>query len=297
MVSIIIVTYNSEKFIEKCIKSIKGKTKDIEYEIIIVDNNSSDRTVKIIYEKFPEIRLIRNKKNRGFASANNTAIKRANGEFIFFLNPDTILENNAVKILHDFLLKEKNAGVVGAKLVYFDNSLQLSCRTFPNFINVFFGRKSVFRILFPNNPITKKYMLTNLDYKEIQEIDWLMGAAMMVRKDLLEEVGLFDEDYFLFVEDTDLCYRIKKKGYRNFYNPFAIVKHYHGGSVEHKFNISQMHHNFGMYKFFKKHYGKNAFTHFLLYIAILIRLLSVFIFDNILFLFSRINKGIIRKFS
>lgn len=275
MISIIIVTFNSEEFIRKCINSILRHTKDVEYEIIVIDNNSQDQTVQILYNEFPDIRLIRNTKNTGFAAANNKGIIRSKGEYIYFLNPDSELEHNAILEMCNFLKRTPDAGAVGSRIEYFDGSLQLSCRRFPNYINVFFGRRSIFRSLFPRNKLSRSYMMEDINYTVEQPVDWVMGASMMVKRDIVFDIGLFDEDYFLFVEDTDLCMRMHKKNMKTYYLPTAKVKHYHGGSVKKRFNLSQMNHNISMYKYYKKYYIQNPLMKSCLYIAVLLRLLSV----------------------
>ncbi len=281
MVSIIIVTFNSSKYIRACIDSIYEKTSDCDYEIIVVDNNSSDDTVDILYHEYKKVRLIRNTHNTGFAKANNKGIRRAKGDYIMLLNPDTVLKNNAITLLRDFLDSRPDAGCVGSKLTYFDGKHQLSCRKFPNFYNVFFGRKSVLRFAFPNNPISKQYMQEHLDYSAVQTVDWVMGAAMMIKKEVLDHVGLFDEDFFLFVEDTDLCYRFMQNEYKVYYYPEAQISHFHGASVRTRFNIAQLQHNISMYKFFRKYMSNKGGFNFILYIAILIRLIFIFIAGEI----------------
>lgn len=275
MISVIIVTYNSESFIKQCLDSVIFHTEGLEYEIIVVDNKSQDRTASIVYHQYPHVRLIRNTRNIGFAAANNKGIIRSRGEYIYFLNPDSVLEHNAIGTLYDFLRNKPDAGAVGSRIEYFDGSLQLSCRRFPNYINVFFGRRSIFRLLFPRNPLSRNYMMEDIDYTVEQPVDWVMGASMMVKRDVLLDIGLFDEDYFLFVEDTDLCMRMYKKNMKTYYLPTAKVRHYHGGSVRKRFNLSQMNHNISMYKYYKKYYIIHPLLQLCLYMAILLRLLSV----------------------
>lgn len=276
MISIIIVTYNSQEYIERCIESIYSNTDMSDTEIIVVDNASTDRTVNILYNKYRNIRLIRNKRNTGYASANNKGIRRSHGEYIMLLNPDTYFVNDAPHIMKDFLKNNPEAGCAGSRLEYFNGKLQLSCRKFPTFINVFFGRKSIFRHIFPGNPISRKYMMQDLDYNKNHRVDWVMGASMMLKREVTDKCGLFDEDYFLFAEDTDLCYRMHKKDYKIYYVPRAIVRHYHGGSVVKKVSVSHIHHNISMYKFFRKHslIGKTVFD-IPLYFALLTRLLFI----------------------
>lgn len=281
MISIIIVTYNSEKHIRSCLRSIYDKVQKYDYEIIVVDNHSGDNTVSILMKEFPNVRLIRNTKNEGFARANNKAIIRARGDYIFFLNPDTELINDAVSKLKDFILENREVGCVGARLYNMDGTHQLSCRQFPNFYNVFFGRKSIIRHAFPQNPISKKYMLANMNYADTQKVDWIMGAAIMTTRNVIDKVGLFDEQFFLFVEDTDLCYRMTMAGYDIFYYPEAHIRHHHGGSVKQGFSEAQIHHNIGMYKFFKKYSVKSPFLRVFLYMAILVRLSFIYISQNV----------------
>jgi len=297
MITIIIVTYNSEKFIRNCIDSIQKKTKRTDYEIVVVDNNSRDNTAEIIYKEFKNVRLIRNRKNVGFAVANNIAIERSKGDLIMLLNPDTVLENDAIGVLSDFLSKNTDVGCAGSKLLYFDGTLQLSCRRFPNFINVFFGRRSILRHMFPRNPVSRKFMLENMDYNCTQDVDWVMGAAMMMRRDMIEAVGSFDEQYFLFVEDTDLCYRIRESGKKVMYVPESVIRHYHGASVKEGFSRSQLQHNIGMYKFFKKYsIQKNKAFGFILYCTILLRLAVVFFVDQFFFIINLVRSKSLREF-
>lgn len=279
MISVIIVTYNSEKFIRSCLKSIISSFKSRKFEIIVVDNFSNDNTVKIVYDEFKDVRLFRLKKNKGFAYANNLAMERSFGDFICLLNPDTIVTDGALEKMAVFLENNDDVGIVGAKLKNFDGSLQLSCRKFPNYLNVFFGRKSLLRNIFPNNPISKDFMLEYLDYNKIQDVDWIMGAAVMLKRDLVENIGFFDENFKLFVEDTDLCYRIKKSGKRIVFLPDAVVFHFHGASVKEGFSRVQIYHNLGMFNFFRKHFIKTGIFKFLLYCGIIIRIYFVFLFS------------------
>lgn len=290
MISVIIVTFNSEKFIRSCIKSVISSFIKESYEIIVVDNCSKDNTVKILYEEFKKVRLIRLTKNKGFAYANNVAFERSKGEYITLLNPDTIVTKGAFEKMADFLSENDDVGMVGAKLKNFDGSLQLSCRRFPNYLNVFFGRKSLIRNIFPDNPISRDFMLENLDYDRLQDVDWMMGAAVMMKREIVERIGLFDEDYKLFVEDTDLCFRIRKAGKRVVFLPDAVVFHYHGASVKEGFSKAQVYHNIGMFNFFKKNFIKTPILKSIFYCGIIIRLYFVFLFSILGKFFSYIKE-------
>lgn len=209
----------------------------------------------MLNQYFPQVKVIKNAINVGFARANNQAIPRTKGEFILFLNPDALPEPGALDSLIKFMEETPYAGCVGGKLLNFDGSLQLSCRSFPTYISVFFGRRSFFRKIFPGNPFSKGFLLTELDYNKVQKVDWVIGACMLTKRELPSQLGYFDENFFLFVEDLDFCYRAKKRGFNIYYFPGAVFKHRHGVSTRRYWLRSTIHHNLGMYKFFNKNYN------------------------------------------
>ncbi|MFN4150143.1 MAG: glycosyltransferase family 2 protein, partial [Candidatus Sericytochromatia bacterium] len=196
-VSVIIVTFNSEKYILTCIKSILEQTNKLKYEIIVVDNNSEDNTVQILKNNYPNVIVIENKVNYGFAKANNIGIKKSKSKYLFLLNPDTILINNVISILYSFMEKEKNIDVscCGATIFNDDNTLQESFGKFPSLKQVLFefGLKSIF----PN--FYNEHFSTGFkNYKfQLREVEHIIGAGMFIRKDLFNKIGYFDEDFFL----------------------------------------------------------------------------------------------------
>jgi GT2 family glycosyltransferase len=254
-VSIIIVNYNTEKYIINCLNSVLEQVKDISYEIILVDNNSEDNSCKLLEESnFNNLTLIKSDKNLGFGKANNLGIKKALGEYIFLLNPDTILLNNVVKIFFDFMEEtiKDNIGAVGGMLLYEDNEIQESFGNFPSITQVLFefGLNRIFKNYYNQKLATgiKNYDLVK------QEVPYLCAASIFFKKDVLEEVGAFDEDFFLYYEDTELCYRLKKAGYKIYFIPTAKVKHFQGKSDSPSLNktlIIEKH----KYLFYKKCYG------------------------------------------
>jgi GT2 family glycosyltransferase len=239
----------------------------------VVDNNSSDNSVKLIEEHYPEVHLIRNSSNFGFSYANNQAIGRCRGKYILILNPDTVVTRSALDELVKFMEKHPDAGVGGAKILNFDGSIQYSCRRFPTLLYVFFGRQSIFARFLPSNRISEQYLMMNEDYSKNLEVDWVFGAAMILRREALREVGIFDEDYFIFVEDTDLCYRMKEKGWKVYFVSNAVVFHHLAVTRERFWKTTVLNHNLGMFKFFKKHYKLNLFTNLALSIGLSLRLL------------------------
>jgi hypothetical protein len=281
VLSIIIVSYNGKSLLQRCLNSIYRYRPSISFEIIVVDNNSKDATIEMIKKNFKKVKIIRNTRNIGFARANNQAIARAKGEYLLFLNPDTLVADNSIDKMVQFLEKRKNIGCIGPKLVYPDGSLQLSCRRFPTLINVFFGRKSIFTRFFPNNPMTRDYLLTDLDYSKIQKVDWVIGAAFMVKREIIDIVGNFDEDFFLFVEDTDFCYRLHQVGIGVYYFPEAQIIHNLGAITEKYWMLPTISHNFGMYKFFLKHYRLSIFVKWILFLGLIFRIFYIILMKSI----------------
>ena len=230
--SIVIVNYNVRYFLEQCLFSVTKAVQNMESEIFVVDNSSVDDSVEMVREKFPGALLIVNKKNIGFAKANNQAIKRAKGEYILLLNPDTVVEDDTFEKVVAFMDAHPDAGGLGVKMV--DGSgkfLPESKRGLPTPSTAFY---KIFGLsaLFPHSKRFSKYHLGYLDEDEIHQVDILAGAFMLLRKSVLDEIGLLDEDFFMYGEDIDLSYRITQAGYHNYYFPQARIIHYKGESTK-----------------------------------------------------------------
>jgi len=225
-VSIIYVNYKTGQLLIDSICSVKEHTKDIEYEIIVVDNASEDGSVDLIRNAFPEAKVIESSENLGFGRANNLGVSEAQGKKIFFLNPDTVLINNAVKILSDYLDDNPKAGVCGGNLIDGNkepaNSFSRSeSSLFSEFLAIFYFR-------LPDFPHPSSYYY-NFTEKPLK-VKSIIGADLMVKKQVLEEVGTFDPDFFMNGEEEDLCSRIRKHGYEIFSVPAAKILHYEGRS-------------------------------------------------------------------
>lgn len=223
--SIIIVTYNSENDIKRCISSIIEETKDMEYEVIIVDNDSKDNTrliVKSIEEKYSNIKLI-NSKNRGFNAGNNIGIKNSSGEFIALLNPDTILLNNAFKIIINNMRKYKKIGPCGATLYDYNKNLTMSHGVFPTV------KETILRSARLRD--YKKYYLADTSVK-VMKVDFPSGADFVFRREIIKDIGLMDEKYFLYFDETDYALRCKKFGFKSYLFTEAKIIHVQGKSTE-----------------------------------------------------------------
>ncbi|MDL2308822.1 glycosyltransferase family 2 protein [Bacteroidales bacterium OttesenSCG-928-B11] len=257
--SVIIVNYNVKYFIEQCLISVYQALQNIESEVFVVDNNSTDGSLELLKTRFPQINLIENKENVGFSKANNQALAVAQGEYALLLNPDTLVEEDTFVKCLDFMDKTADAGALGVKMVNGKGEfLPESKRGLP-LPNVAFYKIFGFSKLFPKSKKFSSYHLTHLSPDETNAVDVLSGAFMLMRKSLLDQIGYLDEDYFMYGEDIDLSYRITKAGYKNYYFPETEIIHYKGestkkGSINYVFVFYR-----AMQIFAKKHFSvKNA---------------------------------------
>jgi GT2 family glycosyltransferase len=271
--SVIIVNYNVRHFLEQCLHSVRKASKDLAVEIFVVDNNSVDNSLEMVRQKFPEVIIIANKENVGFSRANNQALRIAKGEYCLLLNPDTVVEEDTFKKVIDFMDTHPDAGGLGVYMIDGKgNFLPESKRGLPTPLVAFY---KIFGLsaLFPKSKLFGKYHLGYLDKDKIHEVEILSGAFMLLRKKVLDEIGLLDEDFFMYGEDIDLSYRIIKAGYKNYYYPETHIIHYKGESTK----KSSINYVFVFYNamiiFAKKHFShKNAKTFiFLINLAIYLR--------------------------
>ena len=229
-----------------CLNSIYETVKDIDVEIYVVDNNSTDGSQAAVKNGFADVKLIENETNTGFGYANNQALRIMQGRFAVLLNSDAVLKENSIKRLLAFMTTTPSAGIAGVQLLNDDGSRQNSIDNFPSSETEIFN-KSILRLFFPG-----KYPSKNMSYKDPIEVDSVIGACMMVRKEAMEEVGVFDEDYFIFLEETDWCFRMNKKGWKVYHVPDAEVFHLSGHSKKRTPWRSQIEYYISLYKFFKK---------------------------------------------
>ncbi len=228
--SIVILNYNSKDFLLPCIQGIVKHTQSLDFEIIIVDNKSSDTSVAYIKEKilprFKQVRLIEAPHNKGYAYGNNLGIQEARGEYVLIMNPDIVIWENALTRMVAYMDAHPRVGIAGPRLLSPDGSLQYFCYRFPSPEVFLYRRTPLARFSFAQKVI-QKYLMMDWDHKDTRAVDWIQGSCMIVRKQAIEEVGLMDERYFLFLEDTDWCRRFWKKGWEIHYIADIEIIHYH----------------------------------------------------------------------
>lgn len=230
--SIVIVNYNVKFFLEQCLVSVFEASKDIETEVWVVDNNSVDGSVAMVREKFPQVHLIANTDNPGFSKANNQALRQITGEYALLLNPDTLVEKDTFRKCIDFMESHPDCGGLGVKMINGEGRyLPESKRGFPS-PEVSFYKISGLIHLFPKSKRIARYYLGHLSEDETNEIEILPGAYLMIRKTVLDKIGLLDETFFMYGEDIDFSYRILLAGYKNYYLPSARIIHYKGESTK-----------------------------------------------------------------
>ncbi|MBN1479393.1 glycosyltransferase [candidate division KSB1 bacterium] len=229
-ISVIIVSYNVREFLQQALLSLQQSLKNISHEIFVVDNASSDSTVNMLKRRFHEVKLIENRENVGFARANNQAIARTSGEYICLINPDTIVQENTFSILLDFYQAHPDAGMVGCKILNADGSLQLACRRSYPTPWVAFTKVVGLAALFPKSRLLGRYNLTFLDPEQVAQVEAISGSFMLVKRAAIQAVGGLDEDFFMYGEDLDWCYRIHKAGFNVYYVPDTQIIHFKGES-------------------------------------------------------------------
>ncbi len=255
--SVVVINLNGKALLRDCLESLRNAAPRHRLEIIVVDNGSTDGSPALVREEFPEAVLIENTQNLGFTRANNQGIECSTGRYVMLLNNDTRVLPGAFSEAIAYLDENRGAGVAGLKLLNEDGSLQLSCRRFPSFSQALFNRYSLLTRLFPNNRFSREYLMTDIQHDEIHDVDWVSGACLVIRRELLDEIGPLDERFFMYSEDVDYCYRAWQAGWRVVYLPFARVYHLIGQDTRKvKFRLTYERHR-SMYMFYKKHYSRN----------------------------------------
>jgi len=219
-----------------------------------VDNNSTDGSVDMLKSEFPGVKLIENCQNLGFAKATNQGLRENKERYILLLNPDTIVLPNALDRMIEFMEANSHAGALGCRLLYPDGRLQPSCRSFPTLITAFFENTGLEK-LFLRNRIIGRHRIGHWDYNDIREVDQPMGTALMVRREAITQVGLMDEQFHMYYEDVDWCFRIKKRGWKIYFIPLAQIIHYGGQSARLNMAKMRIQRYKSRHKFFRKHYG------------------------------------------
>jgi len=256
--SIVIVSWNTESYLRECLSSIFEHTEGLSYEVWVVDNASSDGSVRMVEEEFPRVRVLANPTNVGFARANNQALRQCGGRYVLLLNSDTCVQGDVLRVMVDFMDHRPDAGISGCKLQDVDGTFQPACRRSIPTPVVSLMRMTGLSRLFPNSRIMARYNLTYQDATAVQEVDCVSGAFLLMRRETMEQIGLLDEDYFLHGEDLDWCYRAKRAGWQVYFVPYAAVTHFKGKSSERVpvRTLFHLHRSMGM--FYRKHFARTT---------------------------------------
>jgi len=253
-VSIIVVNWNGRDLLARCLQCVESTIKQATYEVIVVDNASTDGSQDMVKREFPQVKLIENTSNVGFARANNQAMAMAQGRYVLLLNSDAFVKEGTVDTMVAFMDTHPEAGMAGCKLLYEDGRLQPSCSSFPTLATEFFMATRLDK-LFPKSPLFGRYLMTYWNFDSLREVDSIMGAFMMVRASAIEQVGMMDERYFMYSEEADWCFQFKKAGWKIYFVPNTEAVHLWWGSGR-KLRV-EMH--IQMYRskvlFFRKNYG------------------------------------------
>ncbi|MCK5511102.1 glycosyltransferase [Candidatus Parcubacteria bacterium] len=261
--SVIIINYGTTAMTEKVIRNFIVKEKSLDYEIILIDNKSSEKINEKIFLDLG-VELIKNQKNLGFAKAVNQGIKSAKGEYVLLLNSDVFIKDRAISNMIEYLENNLDAAIIGPKMFFPDKKAQINAGRFPNLSREFLRLFKLYNLISKSTLMSKKEMAIF----DACEVDWLSGGCMLFKRELIKQIGFFDERYFLGVEDIDFCYRARLEGYKNIYYPISEVIHYHGYSSGGTASIKRIKYDRdGMTRFMRKHFPKKVLS------CVLIRLM------------------------
>jgi GT2 family glycosyltransferase len=255
-ISVIIVTWNSEEEILSCVNSVISASKELTTELVIIDNNSSDNSFAIANKiNYLKLQTIKNPENRGYTKAVNQGIGLANGKYVLLLNPDTIVDENSIKAMFDFLESNTGYGACAPLMKNPDGTIQYSVRNFPTYWRMF-TEFSLLSYIFPKTKLFGGWKAKYMDYNTPQDIEQPMAAAFMIRSSLLDEIGNMDERFSMFFNDVDLCRKVYDSGFKIRLLPFSIVTHEHGASIKKDRARMIRVWNEDCAEYFEKHFGK-----------------------------------------
>lgn len=224
--SIVIVSHNHDAYLTACLGALGEALGDLTSEVILIDNCASEATAEVARRCYPAARLIQNERRRGFAANTNSGLRLSRGRYVLSLNPDTQAAPGAFETLVVFMDRHPEVGVCGPQLRFPDGQLQLSCRRFPTWRSVL-ARRTPLRRFLRDSSLNTHHLMAEVDHDRVQAVDWMLGACLLARREAIDEVGLLDEQFFLYVEDIDWCYRMWRSGWSVVYVPEALVRHHH----------------------------------------------------------------------
>jgi GT2 family glycosyltransferase len=251
LLSIVIIHYKTPELLLQCLKSIFSESVDLDFEVIVIDNASMDGELEQVVQMFDRVTWQMNKKNIGFAAACNQAILMSRGSYVLVLNPDTIVSPNDLPELVTFMEEHPGVGACGPRLLYPNGELQLSCRKFPTLFTLLLR---IFRLdRFISGP-ARTYLMANWDHANVREVDWVIGGCLLLRREAVKKIGLFDEDFFMYYEDVDLCYRLKQANWKvYYYSEVSVVHHHQRTSASLLPNMQSYFHIKSLWHLFYKH--------------------------------------------
>jgi len=280
--SICIVSYNARAYLRACLDSILENTHRVTCEIILVDNHSEDGSADMLAERYPQVHCIRNQHNDGFARPANRAIAASRGRHILLLNPDSLVHGDALEQLVRFLDENPAVGIVGPRILNRNGSLQRQCRRSEGRPWDAFCYLTGLSGLFPHDRRFSGYLMSYIDEEEMHEVQAVSGACMLVRGEVFDQVGVLDERFFAYQEDSDLCYRVRQAGWKVFYLPAARITHFggKGGAGVHPYrSLYEWHRSYFLY--YRKHFARPSLFLFnwMLYALIWIKFLAALILN------------------
>lgn len=230
-VSIIVVAWNVRDLVRECLESTYRETRDVDFEVIYVDNASKDGSAEMVRKEFPQARIIENSENLGFIKANNQAIEVARGRYVLLLNSDTVVLDGAIQKTVAFADRNPDAAVVGCRVLNRDRTLQRACFMYPSLLNTILAATYLYK-LFPRSSFFGRERMTWWDFDDVRDVEVVCGCYALVRKKAIDEVGVMDETYFVYGDDPDWCYRFRQKGWRVVFTPEASIVHYGGQTTK-----------------------------------------------------------------
>ncbi len=255
--SVVVVSWNTRALLSKCLTTLKSELDSLgpnfQSEVFLIDNNSADGSAEMAAAEHPWVNLTANKENLGFAKANNQAFRVAKGRLVLLLNPDTEVQPGAIAVLIDFIDSHSDAAIVAPQLLNSDGSVQRSCREFPTFMGMVYELIGLSK-MFPDNQTFGRYKMLDFNHDTERQVDQPEGACLLVRRSVMDKVGMLDEGFFMLFEEVDWCYRIIEAGYQIWFTPRAQVIHHYGQSIKQvKVRMILSSHR-GLYRFWHKHY-------------------------------------------
>ncbi len=264
------MSWNVQEDLRKCLQSVLEGNAEDGLAVWVVDNASTDGTVEMLRHEFPQVKLICNETNAGFAAANNQGLKAADADYYLLLNPDTVVPEGAFAKLLQFADAQPGAGAVGPKLVNPDGGLQHSARRFPTITAAIFRNTALGRLC-PGAASPSHYLMTEWDHDEAREVDWVSGACLLIRRDALEQVGYLDEGFFWGSEDVDYCFRLHQAGWLVMYNPEPIIVHAIGKSTSQVVIPTIIRTHRSMRRLYNKHLARNFLSKALVGVGVWVR--------------------------